>query len=289
MMDGVAKRLRWSRFLHKQSSRGIIVPIDHGLTLGPIPGIDDVSRIEGWIRHPGITGVIAHKGMVERLGCRGLLQGMGVMLHLNGMPSSAQAPDRKERLTSLEAAVRLGVDAVSLQINFDGTNDGHNLTLLGAVVDEAQRFGMPVLTMLYDKVPSAEDDKRITRLRHLMRVCVELGTDALKLAAPTRREEVPVLLEGFQDHTAIFFAGGAVCSDEMLLALAKDTAAFGASGLCVGRNVFQRESVGDILTRLQKVLLEDLESAPPSIGPFFHLPETARPQPPSLWSEVRFG
>ncbi|HEU4735284.1 MAG TPA: hypothetical protein VFT22_45650 [Kofleriaceae bacterium] len=277
-MDGVAKKFRWSRFLHAASNRGIIIPIDHGLTLGPIPGLTSVNQLESWLPHPGVTGVIAHKGMVERLGSRGLLQRMGVMVHLNGMTSlaSAPAPDRKEVLTSVDMAVRLGADAVSLQINFDGSNDVHNWKMLGAIVDEAQRYGMPVLTMLYDKVPSAQDGQRITRLRHLMRACVELGTDALKLAAPAKPEELPAILEGFLDHTPIFFAGGAVTSDEALLALAREVAVCGASGFCVGRNVFQRENPADIITRLARVVLEDVELAPPSIGPFFH--GTGRPR-----------
>ncbi|MDC0714884.1 aldolase [Stigmatella sp. ncwal1] len=283
-MDGVAKKLRWSRFLHATSNRGIIVPIDHGLTLGPIPGLTSMRQMEQWMPHPGITGVIAHKGMVERLGSRGLLQRIGVMVHLNGMTSvaTAPAPDRKEMLTSVEMAVRLGADAVSLQINFDGTNDAHNWKMLGALVDEAQGYGMPVLTMLYDKVTNLQDNQRLARLRHLMRACVELGTDALKLAAPAKLEELPALLDGFQDHTAIFFAGGAVTSDEATLALARDVALYGASGLCVGRNVFQRENTAEILTRLQRVVLEDVESAPPSIGPFLRGPERPREQRTAL-------
>ncbi len=279
-MNGVAKKFRWSRFLHAASNRGLIVPIDHGLTMGPIAGLNSMREMEQWMRHPGITGIIAHKGMVERLGNRGLLQRIGVMVHLNGMTSLAAppAPDRKEILTSVEMAVRLGADAVSLQINFDGSNDAHNWKMLGAVVDEAQGYGMPVLTMLYDKVPGLPDPQRVTRLRHLMRACVELGTDALKLAAPAKREELPALLDGFQDHTAIFFAGGAVISDDELLVLAGDAAVYGASGLCVGRNVFQRDSAAEILTRLTRVVLEDVESAPPSTGPFFQ--GTERPRAP---------
>src|SRR5690242_8453796 len=183
-MSGIAKKIRWSRFVDRRCGRGIIVPIDHGLSIGPVEGLDSLTQVSRWIGHPGITGIIAHKGMVERLGSQSLLRGFGIMVHLNGMMSLAPTPDRKERLTSVEAALRLGADAVSVQLNFDGTNDAHNLTQLGAVVDEAQRHELPVLTMLYDKVPCDDQEHRVKRLRHLMRACVELGTDALKLAAP---------------------------------------------------------------------------------------------------------
>jgi class I fructose-bisphosphate aldolase/fructose-bisphosphate aldolase/2-amino-3,7-dideoxy-D-threo-hept-6-ulosonate synthase len=184
------------------------------------------------------------------------------MVHLNGMMSLASTPDRKERLTTVEAALRLGADAVSVQLNFDGTNDAHNLTQLGAVVDDAQRYGMPVLTMLYDKVPCDGQEHRLSRLRHLMRACVELGTDALKLAAPDDLSLMPSLLEGIREHTAVFFAGGAVRSEEEILLMARQVVSSGATGLCVGRNVFQRESVRATLTRLREVVLGTPDSEP---------------------------
>jgi class I fructose-bisphosphate aldolase/fructose-bisphosphate aldolase/2-amino-3,7-dideoxy-D-threo-hept-6-ulosonate synthase len=265
-MEGVAKKIRWSRFLGLHSGRGIIVPIDHGLTMGPIAGLDRISRIESWILHPGITGIIAHKGMVERLGARGLLHGRGIMVHVNGMISLAPTPDRKEMLTSVDRAVRVGADAISLQINFDGTSDAHNLKLLGATVDEADRVGLPVLTMLYDKLPGVPDEQRLGRLRHLIRACVELGTDAIKLAAPTDLSLIPALLEGVHDHTAVLFAGGEKCSDEDLLELARAVVHHAAAGLCVGRNVFQRDNAAAILDRLRQVVLEG-NGAQPSRSP----------------------
>ncbi len=258
-MSGVAKRIRWSRFLGRRSGRGIIVPIDHGLTIGPVEGLHSLSQVRGWIGHPGITGIIAHKGMVERLGREGLLRGLGVMVHLNGMMSLAQAPDTKERLTSVEAALRLGADAVSLQLNFDGTNDAHNLRMLGEVVDEAQRYNLPVLTMLYDKMQCADEEQGLGRQKHLMRACAELGTDALKLSAPENVARVPELMESVLEHTAVFFAGGALRSEEEILRLAEVVVESGATGLCVGRNVFQRASVASALTRLQGVIHEEPE------------------------------
>lgn len=252
-MEGAGKKIRWSRFLDRRSGRGIIVPIDHGLTIGPLAGLDSVEQITGWITHPAITGVIAHKGMVQRLGSRGLLA-RGIMVHLNGMTSISARPDQKELLTSCETAARLGADGVSLQINFDGTNDAHNLRQLGAIVDEAQVLGLPVLTMLYDKVPSEGPSARLSRQRHLIRACVELGTDALKLAAPPDPAEIPALLAGVTEHTAVLFAGGAVRSEEDIFRFAREVTTAGATGLCVGRNVFQRESAGRTLSRLAEIV-----------------------------------
>src|SRR5262249_31967445 len=156
-------------------------------TSGPIPGIESIARISRWIRSRGIAGVIAHKGMVERLSERGLLHGLGVMLHLNGMSIRAAAPDTKEVVTSVETAIRLGADAVSVQVNFDGHNDSHTLRLLGSVVDDALRFGVPVLAMVYDATgPQRGEEERLERLCHFMRIATELGIDALKIGPPAK-------------------------------------------------------------------------------------------------------
>jgi fructose-bisphosphate aldolase, class I len=248
------KSIRWRRFRSSDAGHSLIVPIDHGLTIGPIPGVSSVSDMARWIRHPAITGIVAHKGIVERLAARGLLGSVGVMVHLNGMSTLAKAPDRKELVTSVETAVRLGADAVSVQLNFDRDNDSHNLALLGQVVDAAQSYGLPVLTMVYDKVETNDAKASRARLRHLMRITIELGTDAIKIGPPAVLSDIEPLLEGICEDVAVLFAGGALGSDTEILALARAGRLAGAAGLCVGRNTFQREAPGEMLAQLQMVL-----------------------------------
>jgi len=258
-----AKLLRLSRFRRRRAgaagakATGLLVPIDHGLTMGPLKGIRSIDQIATWITHPAISGIIAHKGMVERLAARDLLSGLGVMVHLNGMAAFSATPDVKELVTSVRSAQRLGADAVSIQVNFDGTNDAHNLKLLGRVADAALKEGVPVLTMLYDKVVHTSDRARLTRLRHLIRLTIELGTDAIKLAPPATSRlttEVPELLADHARDTAIYFAGGATCPDAELLQLARETARCGGAGLCIGRNVFGRSDPDELLTTLDRSL-----------------------------------
>lgn len=248
------KSLRWRRFSDARTGHALMVPIDHGLTLGPIDGIESVAAVGGWIGHPAITGVIVHKGMAQRLAERRLLASCGVMVHLNGMSTLAPDPDRKELLTDVETAVRAGADAVSLQVNFDGRADAHNLRMLGAVVDAASAFGLPVLTMLYDKVGGSDADQTRRRLRQWMRSAVELGTDALKLGTPADGAFEP-LLDGLGEDVEVFFAGGDVASDDAIVAMARETRAAGAAGLCIGRNVFGRPDPGGILGRLRDALV----------------------------------
>src|SRR5262245_8825434 len=110
MATSTGKKIRLQRFMSRGA--GVVVPIDQGLTMGPVRGLGSIREVASWIAHSAIDGVIAHKGIVERLGERGLFAGRGVMVHLNGMSMLGGRPDTKEMLTSVEAAMRLGADAV---------------------------------------------------------------------------------------------------------------------------------------------------------------------------------
>ena len=265
-LHGPGKRLRWSRFIDAQSGHALIVPIDHGLTSGPIPGLGNVQQIASWVHAQAVTGIIAHKGIVERFAALETARGPGVMLHLNGMATFAQRPDTKEALTSIETALRLGVDAVSLQVNFTEDNTAHNVRLLGATVDAASAWGLPVLVMIYDRKPGTADEP-LKRMRHMIRTAYELGVDAVKVDAPPELEQIPALLEDIAEDVAVFFAGGPLADLEKLAAIGKTAVRHGAAGMCVGRNVFQRPDPVKALAFLRRALAPD-----PSIGVTRNIP-----------------
>jgi class I fructose-bisphosphate aldolase len=253
-MMSVAKKIRIGRILQRESKRSLIVPIDHGLTLGPLPGIENTHRISRWMSDPHIDAIIAHKGIITRLAERNLLQDRGVILHLNGMNQLANKPDDKEMLTSIETAIHLGVDAVSLQVNFNAENDRANWALLGHVADQAFRHGLPLLTMLYDKVPSASRKARVLRARQLLRVAVELGTDAIKIGMPESSVELEEILDSIHEDVLMFVAGGDVADECQLLAQVTHAIENGASGVCMGRNIFNRTDTSSFLQKLSDVI-----------------------------------
>jgi class I fructose-bisphosphate aldolase/fructose-bisphosphate aldolase/2-amino-3,7-dideoxy-D-threo-hept-6-ulosonate synthase len=245
LMTEMARKRRWSRFVDAQSGKAIVIPLDHGLTMGPLPGLERVEEVLRWLDPNLITGVVAHKGFAERLGG---VPGCGLMVHLNGSMTVGDTPDLKLMVTSVEAAMRLGADAVSVQANFSGSTAGHNLQLLGRVVDEAHAYGMPVLAMVYDKMQ--DNGNRLDPLRHFMRAAVELGVDALKIAAPSNLSDIPHLLRGISDHTPVLFAGGDLADESVLLDLAEAVIRYRAAGICAGRNLFQRTNPRALLARI---------------------------------------
>jgi class I fructose-bisphosphate aldolase/fructose-bisphosphate aldolase/2-amino-3,7-dideoxy-D-threo-hept-6-ulosonate synthase len=135
--------------------------------------------------------------------------------------------------------------------------------MLGAIVDHAQPYGLPVLAMVYDTVPKPRKEK-VSRMRHLMRIAVELGVDAIKIAAPEDVADLPEILESIAEDVAVYCAGGTMRSDDALLTLARQAALHGAAGLCIGRNVFQRPSPGTVLDQIRAELAAVAAPAAPA-------------------------
>jgi fructose-bisphosphate aldolase, class I len=254
-MFDIGRVRRWNRFVDPRGGRALIVPIDHGLTLGPIAGLHDLHAMQAWLGSGALTGTIMHKGMVERL--HGASR-IGLMIHLNGSvciagDAGASPPDAmlKPQLTSVEEAVRLGADAVSVHLDMSPRSAVHYLPLLSRVAEQAHACGLPVLAMLYDKT---DGDLDLVRQRHFMRAAIEVGADVLKVQPPKDLQALPELLGGMQLHTPVLFAGGKLASENELLSLARATVQCGAAGLCVGRNVFQRPDPVESLMRVNHVL-----------------------------------
>jgi class I fructose-bisphosphate aldolase/fructose-bisphosphate aldolase/2-amino-3,7-dideoxy-D-threo-hept-6-ulosonate synthase len=196
-----------------------------------------------------VDAVIAHKGLLERLGNQDALSGKGVILHLNGMSTLDIAPNNKAMLTGMHTALLLGADAVSLQLNFDGANDRPNWEMLGQTVDAAMPMGLPVLTMLYDKVETKDAAAKEKRTRQLLRAAIELGTDAIKISLDMIGAAPEVLTDISRD-ALLFVAGGELADDESLLGSISGAVSRGAAGTCIGRNVFARRDPSVFLDRL---------------------------------------
>lgn len=250
-MSILGQQKRWQHFF-KEGHRSIIVPIDHGLTLGPIPGIETVNEIMSWANDPCIDGIVAHKGMIERLLKCGL-KNKAIMMHLNGMCSIAKNPDRKEMLSTVEHASQLGVDAVSIQMNFNGATDAQNMIMLGKVVEKAKSNGMPVLAMLYNK---NKNNISVESTRHYIRIAYELGVDAVKVGFMESKSELSKLLDGLSLDVDIFLAGGEYMDDNKFFDALTTASNQNIRGLCVGRNIFQRKDKTSFLKIIRSILLQ---------------------------------
>ena len=91
-------------------------------------------------------------------------------------------------------------------------------------------------------------------LRQLLRATVELGVDAIKIALPETLEELDSTFESIHEDVLLFVAGGDLGNEELLLSRIEHALTCGASGVCIGRNVFARRQVGLFLEKLSEIV-----------------------------------
>jgi DhnA family fructose-bisphosphate aldolase class Ia len=255
-MGGImtGKSLRLRRVMDVRSGRTLVVPLDHGVSMGAIPGLEDLSEVVVTAGQQGANAVILHKGSLGHLVARaagGPFDELGVVVHLSGATSLSPAPAHQVSVCSVDEAVALGADAVSVQVNLGCAGERDMLCMLAEVGRQAARHGVPLLVMAYVRDDAGRTSLERGKVVHAARVAEDLGADLVKLpfAGAETVAKVAAIL-----HVPILIAGGAKGSEAGLYRMARDAMQAGAAGLCVGRNVFQAERPGVILGRLADIV-----------------------------------
>ena len=85
----VGKRIRMERIMNRDSGKTVIVPMDHGVTIGPIDGLINMQETINAVAVGGANAIVIHKGLVEA-GHRQSGKDMGLIIHLSA--STRMAP-----------------------------------------------------------------------------------------------------------------------------------------------------------------------------------------------------
>jgi class I fructose-bisphosphate aldolase len=148
----IGKDIRLERIINRNTGKAVIVPMDHGVSSGPILGITNMKEAMSQVAKGGANAVVVHKGVVAR-GHRKSGPDMGLIVHLSGSTSLSPEPNSKTLVCTLEEAIKLGADGVSIHVNIGDSREREMLTDLGSVAREAAEWGMPLLAMIYPRGP----------------------------------------------------------------------------------------------------------------------------------------
>lgn len=222
--------------LFKPDGRTLIVAFDHGLTEGPARGMEAPTATLAAIVAGGADALLTSYGTARRFARE--IAPLGLILRLDGGTTTLGAMRPSGPFFGVEDALRLGADAVAVSV-FPGTpQEEASLHALAATVAEAHRWGLPVLGEMqpggFDAPPEA---RTLEAVAVAARVGAELGADWVK---------VPYA-EGFQRvvetcYVPAVILGGARSGDHRALFsnIARALAA-GATGVAIGRNIFQAD------------------------------------------------
>ncbi|MCQ4041454.1 2-amino-3,7-dideoxy-D-threo-hept-6-ulosonate synthase [Streptantibioticus rubrisoli] len=261
--DSFARRIRLRRLHHHDPERLFIVPLDHSVTDGPIAGRKELDRLVGTLAASNVDAVVVHKGVLRYIDSA-WFDHTSLIVHLSASTVHAPDPNAKYLVATVEEALRLGADAVSVHVNVGSDAEAQQVGDLARVADACDRWNMPLLAMMYPRGPKITNPQDPGLVAHAAQLAADLGADLVKVpyvgsvAAMTdvsRSCPVPLVVVGGPRREA----GDAV------VAYVQDALRGGAVGVAMGRNVFQAPDPGAMARRVAAVIHQEVALAPAGV------------------------
>jgi len=229
--------------------------MDHGLTVGTIKGLENLADIVDKVAIGGANAVLMHSGMVGA-GHRQYGQDIGLIIHLSGATSLTPDPDRKVLVCSVERALKMGADGVSIHINIGADEEPEMLQDAHKVVESSREWGLPLIAMMYPRGKKIKDENAPEVVNIAVRAGAELGADIVKTNYTGDIDSFKYIVKSV--HVPVIIAGGPKTDTiQDLLQLVYDSIQAGGRGVAFGRNVFQAEDPIKIVKALSKIVHHD--------------------------------
>jgi len=234
-MIGTLRKFR--RLFDTKSGNALMLALDHGTGHGLLPGLEDLKDLLDNSSGKRVQGVVLNKGMARAHGAE-LDTGLNIIINLSAGTRHGVPDYNKTLVCSVSEALRLGADAVSVQVNIGNDLEDRMLADFGVAVAEAHEHGLPVAAVIRPRGERIVDESDKSLVAHAITlggelaadlVCVPYSGDPQSFATACAHCPAPVLVTG--GSTARNF-------NEFTSACAEALAS-GAAGIWAGRQVFQ--------------------------------------------------
>jgi 3-hydroxy-5-phosphonooxypentane-2,4-dione thiolase len=223
---------RLARIFNPASGRTVMLAIDHGYFQGPTTGLERVD-INILPLAPHADTLMLTRGILRSIVPPSLTQ--SIVLRVSGGTSILKELSNEQLAVDIEDAIRLNVCAMAVQVFIGGEHERESIINMTKMVDTGTRYGIPTLAVTAVGKDMARDARYF---RLATRICAELGAHYIKTY---------YVAKGFESVTAscpvpIVMAGGKKIPEPDALTMAYRAIQEGASGVDMGRNIFQAEA-----------------------------------------------
>ena len=245
-LDWGAKN-RLSRIFNPQTGKTVMFAVDHGYFQGPTTGLERLDLAVP----PLLSGVDAL--MCTRGALRSSIDpamNKPVVLRASGGPSILQDLSNEHLALTIEDAIRLNASALAVQMFIGSENESQSLKNLTSLVDDALKYGIPVMGVVAVGKDMVRDSKYFPLAA---RIGAELGAQIIKCYYTP---------DGFDTIASvcpvpIVVAGGKKLPEREALLMARKAIDEGAAGVDMGRNIFQSANPVAMLAAVRAVVHED--------------------------------
>ncbi len=234
---------RLARIFSPRSGKTVMLAFDHGYFQGPTTGLE---RVDITIRPliPFADALMLTRGILRS--CIEPSSTNAVVMRASGGPSILKELSNEHIAVDMEDALRMNVSAVAVQVFIGGQFETQTVNNMTRLVDMGMRYGMPVLGVTAVGTELVRDARYIGLAT---RILAELGVSMVKT----------YFVPGFEQVVAacpvpIVVAGGKKLPEREALQMARDAINQGASGMDMGRNIFQSDSPVAMIGAVRKVV-----------------------------------
>lgn len=198
-----------------------------------------------------------------------LVQGTGCILNVTAS-TIRSTHTRKVLVGSVQQALEMDMDAVAVHVNIGSRHESEMLQTLGAISQECQRTGLPLLALMYprtEKVHGQDDnyydllrdgpDRYAELVRHAVRIGVEMGADIIKTPYTGSAESFATVVES-ACGVPVVIAGGPEMAIEQILQIVYGAVQAGGAGVAGGRNAFHRRDSASLIRALRHIVHDDM-------------------------------
>ena len=235
---------RLSRIFNPQTGRTVMLAVDHGYFQGPTTGLERIDiNILPLIQHADT--LMLTRGILRSIVPSSVSQ--SIVLRVSGGTSILKELSNEEIAVDIEDSIRLNVCAMAVQVFIGGEYERQSIINMTKTVDIGTRYGIPTLAVTAVGKDMARDARYF---RLATRICAELGAHYVKTY---------YIEDGFETVTAscpvpIVMAGGKKLPELDALTMAYRAIQEGASGVDMGRNIFQSESPAAMIQAVKAVV-----------------------------------
>jgi DhnA family fructose-bisphosphate aldolase class Ia len=237
----------------QSDGRTVILPIDHG-TVIPVQGLEKpgevILSVKGFV-----DGFVVNLGVAQANKLE--LAGKGVCLRTDCYkPVYPGNPDMgSRRLFTCDDALMLGAHAVMNMCYPHHPHEFQNFKDCADLVSESLDTQTPVILESLPIGIGRPADYTVENIGFCVRLAAELGADVVKTAYPVNGtvDDFKAIVEAAL-VPVIVLGGAAMCDDTALLTMVKNAMDAGASGIAIGRNVWQHPKPPAIAKALHAIV-----------------------------------
>ncbi len=243
MQWGMKNRLY--KTINPKTGKTVMLALDHGYFQGPTTGLRNFKQTAEHLL-PYADCLYATRGMVRA--CIDAKTTAPLFLRVSGGPSILGELSNEDITTSMEEALRMNAVGVGMSVFVGAQNEDRTISNLGKLVNEAERYGMPVLGITAVGRDMVRDERYISLA---CRILAEIGAHIVKTYYCEDFEKVVEACP-----VPIVIAGGKKLPEKEALDMAFNAIRDGAIGVDMGRNIFQSDSPIGMIKAVRAIVHE---------------------------------